>query len=155
MVVSEACHQDLRFNACLMMDAAVPADVRQHGLQQPCLWLTRPASDMRLERTSSGGWTEKDIQETLSTMQMTYRKSKLGSYYVSIPGMFHVNFTDTPSWSPITSALGLTGPINRQRGFDIINAYSLAFFDKTLKHLEPSLLSGESKQYPEVTLWKH
>lgn len=155
MVVSEACHLEPRFKACLMMDAAMPADVQENELQQPCLWLTRTASDMRLERASSGGWSEKDIEQTLSTMKMTYRKSKPGSYYVSIRGMFHINFTDAPAWSPAISWLGLTGPIKSQRGFDIVNAYSLAFFDKTLKHLDSPLLSGKFQAYPEVIVWKH
>jgi predicted dienelactone hydrolase len=134
MVAGEACHKDLRLSACLMMDAAMPIDVVRSGLQQPGMWLTRPASDMRLERARAGGWTEKDIQRTLSTMQAAYAKAKPGgSYYVSISGMFHLNFTDTPYWSPFASQLGLTGPIGGQRGFDIVNAHSLAFFDSSLE----------------------
>jgi hypothetical protein len=156
MVAGEACHEDLRFSACLMMDAAMPADVVRSGLQQPGMWLTRPASDMRLERARSGGWSEKDIQQTLSTMQAVYTKARPGgSYYVSIPGMFHLNFTDTPYWSPFTSQLGLTGPIDGQRGFDIVNAYSLAFFDSALKDRPSPLLAGLSKQYPEVNISTH
>jgi hypothetical protein len=156
MVASEACHEDPRLSACLMMDAAMPADVVQTGLQQPGMWLTRPADDMRLERARSGGWSEKDIRQTLSTMQTAYAKAKPGSsYYVSIPGMFHINFTDAPYWSPFTSQLGLTGPINGQRGFDIVNAYSLAFFNTALKNQPFPLLTGLSKQYPEVNIAIH
>jgi predicted dienelactone hydrolase len=156
MVAGEACHKDSSISACLMMDAAMPADVVRSGLQQPGMWLTRPASDMRLERARSGGWSEKDIQETLSTMQTTYTKAKPGSsYYVSISGMFHLNFTDTPYWSPFASQLGMTGPIDGQRGFDIVNAYSLAFFDSSLQGRQPPLLTGQPKQYPEVHVGLH
>ena len=156
MVAAEACHEDPRFSACLMMDAAMPADVVEAGLQQPGMWLTRPASDMRLERARSGGWSEKDIQQTLSTMQAVYAEAKPGtSYYVSIRGMFHVNFTDAPYWFRFASQLGLTGPINGQRGFDIVNAYSLAFFDSVLKDKKSRLLAGLSKQYPEVSISAH
>ena len=69
--------------------------------------------------------------------------------------MFHVNFTDLPYWSPITSQLGLTGPINGQRGFDIVNAYSIAFFDRYLKSQLSPLLDGPSEQHPEVAIEIH
>jgi hypothetical protein len=75
-------------------------------------------------------------------------------YYVSVPGMFHVNFTDAPYFTPLGPLLGFTGPINAQRGFDIVNAYSLAFFDKELKGQQTPLLNGPSKQYPEVNFEK-
>lgn len=151
IVVGEACHIDQRLKACLMRDAAMPANVVQAGLEQPSMWMTRDANTMRLERQRSGGWTEAEIHQTLSTMQAVFAKSLPGDgYYVQIPGLFHVNFTDAPYWSPFTSQLGLTGPINGQRGFDIVNAYSLAFFDKELKGQPSSLLNGLSKQYPEV-----
>ncbi len=64
--------------------------------------------------------------------------------------MFHVNFTDAPYWSPITSQVGLTGPLPGQRGFDIVNAYSVAFFDQELKGEPSPLLQGPSRQYPEA-----
>ena len=54
MVASEACRSDHRLQACLMMDAAMPADVVQAGLRQPSMWMTRPASSMRLESWSRG-----------------------------------------------------------------------------------------------------
>jgi len=105
---------------------------------------------LRLERQRSGGWTEKDIALTLSTMRMVYKELPGDGYYIEIPTMFHVNFTDLPNWSPVTSQLGLTGPINGQRAHDIINAYSLAFFDKHLRGQPSTLLDRPAAQYPEV-----
>jgi hypothetical protein len=37
-----------------------------------------------------------------------------------------------------------------QRGFDIVNAYSLAFFDQHLEGHPAALLDGPSRYYPEV-----
>jgi predicted dienelactone hydrolase len=146
MVASEACHRDARLKACLMMDAAMPADVVQAGLRQPGMWITRPASSMQLE-----DWSEADITQTLSTMQAVFNQEPAGDgYYVSIPGMFHVNFTDAPYFTPLAQQIGLAGPIDAQRGFAIINAYSLAFFDQHLEGHPEALLDGPSKQYPEV-----
>ena len=153
LVVAEACHEDARLGACLMMDAAMPANVVRAGLTQPSMWLTRDATTMRLESEQSGGWTNAEIHQTLSTMQAVFSKSQPDSgYYVDIPGMFHVNFTDTPYWSPFTSELGITGPIDSQQGFNIVNAYSLAFFDKALGGRFSTLLNNSSKKYPEVKL---
>lgn len=156
MTTAQACHNDPRLGACLMLDAAMPASVVKAGLMQPAMWLTRPAEDMRLERTRIGGWTERDIEETLSTMQAVFDKAKPGSsYFVSISGMFHLNFTDAPYYSPFTARLGLTGPINSRHGFDIVNAYTLAFFNKALRGQSSPLLRETAQQYPEVNIWIH
>ena len=155
MVAGEACRMEPRLHACLMMDAAMPAAVVQAGLRQPSLWITRDADMMRLERAQAGGWTEADITQTLTTMRAVFEQSLPGKvYYVSVPGMFHVNFTDVPYFSPLAPQLGFAGPLAAQRGFDIVNAYSLAFFDQHVKGGCPLgaavLLDGPAEQYPEV-----
>lgn len=156
MVTAEACHLDTRLRACLMMDAAMPADVVASGLVQPAMWLTRDIGSMRLERARSGGWTEADIAQTLTTMRAVFTKSAPGrGFCVVIPGMFHVNFTDAPYWSPLASQLGLTGPINGQRGFDIVNAYTVAFFSYALTGRRSPLLAGPSPSFPDATLDTH
>ena len=152
MIAAEACLKDSRLKACLIMDVWMTADVVKSGLQQPTMFITRDADTMRLERQRSGGWTEKDIALTLTTMREVYDHLVKDGYYLQIPTMFHLNFTDTPYWLPIASQLGITGPIDCQRGFDILNAYSLAFFDRYLKGQSSSLLNGHSQQYPEVKL---
>lgn len=152
---AKACLNEPRLKACLIMDVWMPADVVKAGLQQPTMFITRDADTMRLERQRAGGWTEKDIALTLTTMRAVYARLSGDGYYLQIPTMFHLNFTDAPYWSPITAQLGLTGPIDRQRGFDILNAYSLAFFDHYLKNKESPLLNGPSAQYPEVNIETH
>jgi hypothetical protein len=46
--------------------------------------------------------------------------------------------------------LGLTGPIDAQRAHEIINTYSLAFFDKHLLGRPAKQLDGSAGQSPEV-----
>lgn len=142
--------KDSRLKACLIMDVYIPAEVVEKGLKQPTMFMTRDAETMRLEHNRNGTWEEKDIALTINTMRTVYENLPGKGYYVQIPEIFHINFTDVPYWSPILPHLGLTGPINAQRGFDIINAYSLAFFDTVLKGQPSSLFEGQSKQYPEV-----
>jgi predicted dienelactone hydrolase len=150
MDAAEACRKDARFKACLIMDVNLPADVVKYGLQQPTLFITRDANTMHLEHKANGTWSDHDITLTLTTMRAVYDHLPGAGYYVQIPGMFHVNFTDLPYWSPVLPQIGMTGPIDRQHGFDIINAYSVAFFDRELKGHSSPLLAGSSKQYPEV-----
>ena len=64
--------------------------------------------------------------------------------------MFHVNLTDIPYWSPLLPRLGVTGPIDAKRAHNIINAYSLAFFNRHLLGRAQTLIDAPVNQYPEV-----
>jgi predicted dienelactone hydrolase len=147
---AEACLNDMRLKACLMMDVFMSANVVREGLRQPALWITRDAETMRLERERAGGWTEEDIALHQTTMRAVYETLHGDGYYLQIPNMFHLNLTDFPYWSPLTAPLGMTGPIDAQRVFDIINAYSLAFFDRHLRGLPAPLLEEGVSPYPEA-----
>jgi hypothetical protein len=150
MVGAEVCLKDPRIKACLVMDVVMTADVVRMGLQQPSMWITRDADTMRLEREKSGGWTEEDIKQTQTTMRAVYHNLPGDGYFVQVSGMFHIDLTDDTYLSPIFPYIGFSGPIGSQRAHDIINAYSVAFFDKHLKGVSSTLLEEPAKQYPEV-----
>ena len=150
IVGSEACRAEPRLRACLFMDAAMPVNVVKSGLTQPALWITRDVETMRLERRRSGGWSEAGISEHQSSMRGTFAISRGFGYFVQVPGMFHINLTDVPYWSPLLPWLGVTGPIEAQRAHDITNAYSLAFFNQHLLGSSQLLMDDLAKQYPEV-----
>ncbi|MHC9292509.1 alpha/beta hydrolase family protein [Mycobacterium sp. LTG2003] len=152
ITVGSACHSDPRLHACLMMDAAMPADVVRDGLSQPTMWLTRDADSILLERSRSGGWPDHEIDETLRTQRETFDKAPAGAgYYVEIPGMFHMNYTDAPSWTPLAERLALSGPIGSQRGHEIVAAYTVAFFNRFLNGGEPGLLN-RPPPWPDVRI---
>lgn len=150
IVASEACRIDPRIRACLIMDAPMPTDVVTFGLTQPTMWITRDAETMRLERRRSGGWSEADIREHQSTMRATFDKARAAAYFVQVSGLFHVNLTDVPYWSPLLRRFGVIGPIDGQRAHDIVNAYSSAFFDRHLKRRPQTLLDRLSTPLPDV-----
>ena len=150
IVGSEACQTEPRLRACLFMDAPMPVDVVKSGLQQPAMWITRDTETVRLERRRSGGWSEADISAHQTSMRAVFDSSQGADYFVQVPGMFHVNLTDIPYWSPLLPWLGVTGPIKAQRAHDIINAYSLAFFNRHLLGRAEGLLDGPASQYREV-----
>ena len=150
IVGAEACRQEPRLQACLFMDAPMPVDVVKSGLLQSTMWITRDAETMRLERRRSGGWPEAEISAHQTSMRTVFENLRGAGYFVQVPGMFHVNLTDIPYWSPLLPWLGVTGPINARRAHDIINDYSIAFFNKHLLGRAQALLDGPAAQYPEV-----
>src|SRR5215207_10082204 len=150
LVSSEACRLETRLRACLMMDAPMSTDVVRSGLQQPAMWITRDADAMRLERRIAGGWPEAEIHAELSSNRAVFESLPGDGYFVEVPGMFHSNYTDMPSWSPLLRLVGVAGAIDVQRAHSIINAYSLAFFERHLKSQPATRFDGLRKQYPEV-----
>ena len=150
IVVGEACRLDPRLRACLVMDAPMTTVVVKAGLQQPSMWITRDAASMRLERQRAGGWPDAEIEAHQTSMRAVYEGLSGAGYFVRVPGMFHSNFTDIANWTPLAPQLGLAGPIDGQRAHGIVNAYSLAFFDRHLPGRPAKLLDGPAKQYPEA-----
>lgn len=80
-----------------------------------------------------------------------YRERAGEGYLLTMDGAEHFDFTDLPLLSPLTQALGLSGEIKGQRALAIINAYSTAFFDYTLRGEASPLLEQASPDYPEVS----
>lgn len=153
MVGADACHADARIRACLLMDAAMPADVVKSGLRQPAMWITRNAATMRLERQRSGGWAEWQIRQTLTTMREVFAEGRPGrDYYVQVPGIFHVEFTDAPLFTPLATQVGLSGTLGVGRAHQIINAYSVAFFDHVLEGGRAPERDGLAARFPEARM---
>jgi pimeloyl-ACP methyl ester carboxylesterase len=150
IVGAEACHLDPRVGAAVLEDARMPADVVRYGLRQPVMFITRDADTMRLERRTAGGWPESDIEETLSTMRSVYDRLPGDGSYVLVPGMFHLDMTDAALLSPFVPWPGLAGPLGAGRVHRIVNAYSLALFERELRGRRPALLDGPSERFGDV-----
>jgi hypothetical protein len=114
------------------------------------MFLTRDEESMRLERRTAGGWPESDIRETLDTMWAAYLGLRGDGWFLRVPRMFHLDTTDAALLAPFVPWPGLEGPIGAARAHKIINAYSLAFFDRELRGAHPRLLDGPSPRFPEV-----
>jgi hypothetical protein len=98
------------------------------------------------------GWPRTEIDEHQTTMRAAFQRLPGDGYFMRVRGMFHLNLTDYPSVSPLLPLTGATGPIDAQRAHRIVNAYSLAFFDRHLKGQPAALLDGPAARFPEVTL---
>jgi pimeloyl-ACP methyl ester carboxylesterase len=131
IVTAQACAADARIDACLMMDAPVPAEVASGGLRQAALWISRPAADQRLERAESGGWPEAEIDAQAATIAEALANSQRGRL-VQLRGLFHLDFTDLPTVQPVLGWLGQSGPVGANDAHRQINQLAKAFFNSTI-----------------------
>jgi predicted dienelactone hydrolase len=145
MITAEACRIDARLQAGLVMDVWMPEDVVETGLRQPMMWLSRPATTMRLE-----GWDEVEIDATQASMRAVFQRLPGDGYIVLVPDMFHIDFSDGRLLSPLIASRRLCGPIDGERARTILNAYTVAFFDRHLRGLPAPLIDGRSAPFPEV-----
>jgi hypothetical protein len=156
IVAAEACRLDDRFKAGMDIDAFVPQEVVESGLTQPFMFITRDAATMEQELAKQDPERRREaIDEQMGSIQALLGRLQSAGYLVEIRGMFHFNATDLPLWTPLTSTIGLTGPIDASRAHRIINAYTLAFFDRHLAGRATPLLDGPSPDYPEVGFTVH
>ena len=114
------------------MESPIPKKIAQTGLPIPIMVITRPAEAMRAERKKSGGWTESDIEQHLSTMRALFENTA-ESEFVQLPDMFHVDFTDVPLWVPFAQLLGLSGRTPIEETHDKLNSLTLKFFEEYLQ----------------------
>jgi hypothetical protein len=89
-------------------------------------------------------------ERNTALFNLLYANTESPAYKLVINGTKHYDFTDIPMLTPLAPLLGLKGPINGQRSLAIINTYTLAFFDQTLKGIPSPLLTGQSSDYPET-----
>ena len=155
IVVAEAAAKDIRIKACLIMESPMTKYVMRYGLKIPTMIMARDAETMRIERKKSGGWTEKDIQQHLYTMTKTFERLPTDGYFVQIPGMFHVEFLDVPLWVPYGKYFGLTGSIETEEVHNIINTFSLNFFNKELEGKKSDFLNNPNKTFSNIIYRKN
>jgi hypothetical protein len=145
IVVPEACAADPGFRACLVMESPMTKRALSEALGRPAMFITRPEIDMRSE-----GWPQAEIDRHLNGMGRAFALLRGDGYFVQIPGAYHANFGDTAFWSPLVTALGVTGPIDGLRCEEIIEAYQLAFFESHLRGLKSPLLAELPAAYRDA-----
>jgi hypothetical protein len=136
--VIETCSIDIRCKAGLTEDAWMlpfSRSMLETGLSQPFFF-------MQSEKWS----TERNTR----LFNVLFSNMKAQDYKLVINGTKHYDFTDIPLLTPLAPLIGLKGPINGQRGLQIINDYTLAFFDQYFKNTPSTLLDGQNPLYPET-----
>ncbi|MDX1662295.1 MAG: hypothetical protein R3272_00780 [Candidatus Promineifilaceae bacterium] len=77
------------------------------------------------------------------------------TYTLTIAGAGHFDFSDLPLLSPLLPYLGLSGSVESERVLAIINSYTVAFFDHTLKGAPAPAPGRTTPAYPEISFSHH
>lgn len=128
----QVCLEDTRCKALLTFDSPQYPAVENGQIEKPLLFLA----------AAEGKYAERGV----------YLAARGPAYLATVRGAAHHNFSDLSLISPISSALGFMGPIDGSQMVRIMNAYTLAFFDRHLRDLPGSLLNGLSAEFPEVLI---
>jgi len=84
-----------------------------------------------------------------------FKQTNNDAYQMKIRGARHANFADYPLYGWFIQPSGDKPTIDGQRVIQILNMYSLTFFDKHLKGITSTLFDGPSADFPEVVFISH
>jgi predicted dienelactone hydrolase len=133
-------YEDDRVKAAISMDGGV---IIGEFIDRP---LNKPYMYMSSEPALSLG----KLNQTVFDYIMD--RSDAAVYSMSVTGSKHLNFTDLSIWSPVMKHMSAFGKIDGEKMLKIMNAYTVAFFNKHLKGIDSPLLNGPSPDFPEVIL---
>jgi len=134
------CSNDPRCTAGLTLDAwmgPVSEAALDSGVSQPFLFIF------------SERWPSVR-NKALFARFSPHAAQSIGVY--TILGSDHYDFLDSTLLPPAVGMFNLKGPISTTRMTKIIDAYSLAFFDLTLKGKTTSLFAEPAQEFPEARL---
>ena len=127
----QACLTDPRCKAAINMDGTQFGDMLQKPMDKPILFMHNALAG--------------DFNAYFA------KRAESQTYSMIIEDTEHFNFTDFPLYSPIFKNVGFLGDINSYRNLEIVNRYTLSFFDKHLKGVDNGLLDSLSTEFFEVT----
>jgi len=140
----EFCLTDARCQAILGMDIwAIPAEpeILELHLGQPALSML-----------SEGWYHPNEPDRNYELLGTLVERAENDVDEIALIGTRHYDFSSLPMLTPLAAQLGLKGPIPGTLGLEIINAESVAFFDKYLKGDISISLEEISNRYPEA-IW--
>jgi len=131
-VAAQACWQDKRFKAGIDLDGSIFGEVANDGVRQPFLFLFETTEPPGAAELGSGN-LQKRLKAQLDARDIRIARqsvAKYGSVLTGVAGTRHANFTDPPAFPAIGYYLRDTGRLNVRQGLQIINAFTVAFFEK-------------------------
>jgi pimeloyl-ACP methyl ester carboxylesterase len=140
----DASRLDSRVKAAVDLDGQLFGELIEEGTTRPVMLMhggVPPEPEDSLQRA-----VFQRLVDEVDGNTATFRERVTHDWYdLTIAGTDHGNFSDLVLGGP-----ALPGRIHPRRAHSIINAYTLAFFERYLKGLNGPLLDGPSDEYPEV-----
>ena len=152
-VAAEMAHRSAKIRAVLVLDTPLYGEAAKSGVEQPLMLLseeqTHPSADQRA-RMSPGERRDMEMDEQDYAHQLPLMR-KQGDYQISLPGTLHTSFQDGILTSPLQRFSG-AGTIPPRRLIPILRAYTVAFFDQSLRGIASPLLSARTSPFPEASV---
>jgi predicted dienelactone hydrolase len=142
-----ACAEDPRIHAAVNMDGWFFAAIQARGPNQALLDINAidPKARPDLNAPVDTFLDETDGADVQASMR------RFGGYFLTVTGATHEDFTDQPLVSPLRS-LSHSGSIPARQIQNIVRAYVVAFFDKTLRGEDPAILHSQSHPFVQASL---
>jgi dienelactone hydrolase len=141
--------QDSRVKAAIDHDGQLfYGDVTEKGTSRPFMLMHHGEEDKGPKPEDA------DVIRELTAMTKSHDQSLIAHsksqwYQITIEKTQHDHFSDLSLFSARNP-----GELDPHRAHEIINAYTIAFFDKYLRGRDGELLKASSTRYPEVTFEK-
>lgn len=155
-VTMEACWRDSRLKAGINLDGMLFGESAEAGVRQPFLFMS---SDGPLPSESDLQCPDARRRVHMQALDRDMKRiqrslGQYGGYYLRIEGAAHSNFSDRPLYSPLRR-LTDAGRMRPQRAFQIINEYTLAFFEQYLNGRVQSILESRVSPYQDADFSRH
>jgi dienelactone hydrolase len=149
---AQACWLDRRFRAGLDMGGMIAGEPAEQGTCAPFFFMFEGMyesfpyiSGSDIFNVTPGKRREIELTRT-QFKQMKKSLAEFGGYWMTIKGIKHLDFCDSPFFSPLRYSRFNSAHIAR-----VISRYSLAFWDEHLKGIKQPLLAGRSAGTAEVS----
>lgn len=149
-VAAQACAIDTRLKAGMNMDGLMFGSSAQQGADRPFLFMNSdyPRPTAAELRSTNGSKRRGQLTDEWGFQQRERWLARHGGYNLTLLGAAHMSFSDYPLRSRFVNG---GGKIPHTRAMEIINRYTLAFFDRHLKQINLPLLAPKSTSpFPEV-----
>jgi predicted dienelactone hydrolase len=148
---------DPRIVTGINMDGYLAGTAWINGLDRPFLQFRSDPIDFDTiseDLLKAAGTTKEAVKEIYRLWQeRTVPVLKSGGMEIRIKGTAHNNYSDLPMMSPMLMRMAeQAGPIAPGRAHEIINAVTVAWFDRYLKGKAAPLLDNLAATYPEVEI---
>lgn len=161
---AQVLYTDPRVKAALNMDGTMFGTThRPEGTGKPFMLMDTKPFEMESDPSAP---TDSQLQEMNMTRKQFDRMSVelplrmkqvlgAGAYELTLERSRHMSFSDYYLWSPALPIMERM-PLSPNRAHEVINVYTVAFFQKHLQGFDAPLLEAEqSKDYPEAALKRY
>jgi predicted dienelactone hydrolase len=155
VVAAKTLIDDSRFKAGMNMDGYIYGEFYKVGVKQPFVHFggegLLPSDSISEQELQSLNISKEEYRQFEEQEEERIDKLVRNGYQLKLSGGSHFDFTDFALWSPIGRYLGLTGDLSARQTHNIVNKYTLSFFDQELKEKKRSLIEIDD---PHVAILK-